>query len=586
MPQQLSDYTPEQIRAAADHVRGQQAQEPQAAARKLSDYSPEQIRAAADFVRSQPESRQEPLGFFERAAASRAVDDPDRLEKSLGGLGFQTKRKGNEVLIAQGGKFVPWDPEGFDLGDFGDLAPLAAEVGVGIAAGTAKVAGALSTPVTGPAGLASASILSGGATGLMETEIQRFEQALGFRDELDIGEIGLKTAAGATIPGMGKLLDKGINFVVSKVAGKFAGKAAEPVARKAGEAVEATSGSADLALDPVARKAADSARAAATEAAEALAKARKAAQATKAPSLELDPVAKKAATAAKAATDKAVKAIDKAKKHGVKLQIDPAAQKAAAKVKDVSGKRSPLLPKGPSGKAQQAIEKAKELPAMEKVVVPRSEAFTSSPKQLITKSAQKPAAAPSQPAGSPTSSLRKDQPGDPFRVRAKKGTPKDITDAKLAKVMKGKEPSPTTGRGIKEKGLGRTQKTKGEETPDLTMEQAKALGKRFGLNLPKKTAEASEKGLLKTVEGARGRFIDQIKDPEKAQSLVQGMSANEAKALLGIGGKSKLKTIWNVIRLVRLSQGDVSALITPALIKKGAKMTAKEFKEFMEKKAA
>jgi hypothetical protein len=200
---QTTPYTPEQIRAAAAHVGITSGPE-----RDPSTYTQEQIQAAAKFVESQPPSRQEKPGFFERAAISRAEDEPERLEEGLKNLGFTTKRVNGEVQIALDGKFVPWDPAGFDLGDIADVAPTVAEVGLGVAAGGAKVLGALGAPLTGGASLAAASGLSGIAGAGLETGLQAAEKATGFRKELDparIGQAGLETAI---IPGAGKVISK------------------------------------------------------------------------------------------------------------------------------------------------------------------------------------------------------------------------------------------------------------------------------------------------------------------------------------------------------------------------------------------
>ena len=183
-----------------------------------SEYSQAEIDEASKQLEATP-LRETDLGFVERMAATRAKEEPERLEKILADRGFITKRKDNEVLIQQGGKFVPWDPERWDdLGDIADLVPEAFEMAVAMAAGTAKVAGALSLPATGPGGLMVASGLSGGAGALLETGMQGLEKAGGFRKEFDEGQIGAKGLAAATVPGAGA--------VAKKVIGKFAGKAA------------------------------------------------------------------------------------------------------------------------------------------------------------------------------------------------------------------------------------------------------------------------------------------------------------------------------------------------------------------------
>jgi hypothetical protein len=203
-------------------------QEAAALARQRSGgFSPEDIAEAAAMARERQApvagpapAREDQLSMIERMAASRAKEEPERLEKILSDRGFATKRKGGEVFLLQGGKEVPWDPKGADLGDIADLVPEALQIGVGTLAGGAKVLGAVGAPLTGGASLAAASGLSGLAGAGLETAMQGAEIAGGFREELNKKDIVTKGVETALVPGAGKLLG-------------IAGKGAKTGAKKA-----------------------------------------------------------------------------------------------------------------------------------------------------------------------------------------------------------------------------------------------------------------------------------------------------------------------------------------------------------------
>lgn len=218
-------FTPEAMKAAIAQVKSEGADQAQPAGA-----SQDALRAAIAQVKSEPAPRQDALGAIERMAATRAKEEPDRLEKILKDRGFSTKRKGNEVLIDQAGKFVPWDPVGADLLDLADLVPEALELGTAVVAGGAKVLGAVGAPLTGGASLAAGTALAGVAGAGLETAFQGAELAGGFREELDPGQIGSKALSAATIPGAGAAVGK-----VGGAIGKQVGKATEAVAKKTAE---------------------------------------------------------------------------------------------------------------------------------------------------------------------------------------------------------------------------------------------------------------------------------------------------------------------------------------------------------------
>ena len=210
----------------------------------VPDFSPQDIVEATEMAKQQMQQRQigpEParesrLTMVERMAATRAKDEPERLEGILSKRGFDTKREGDQVLIKQGGKFVPWDPKGMDLGDIADLVPEALQFGVGALAGTAKVAGALSAPVTGPVGLAAASGISGLAGAGLETAMQGAEIAGGFREELNKKDIAVAGAETALVPGLGKVIGaagKGVAKQVGKAQTKRAAARVKSLNKKA-----------------------------------------------------------------------------------------------------------------------------------------------------------------------------------------------------------------------------------------------------------------------------------------------------------------------------------------------------------------
>ena len=427
-------FTDEEIQASIGRVRaarqdsGAPAPAPAAAA---GDFSDDEIMASIARVRSQPAPRQEPLDMLERMAASRADDEPERLEKILKDRGFRTKREGNQVLIDKDGKFVPWDPAGADIGDLFDLVPDALEIGVGALATSAKVAGAVGAPATGGGSLAAGMALAGAAGGALEAGFQGIEKLAGVREEFDPGRIGTVAATTATIPGLGKIIGAG---------GKAAGKAAQKAGLK------------------------------------------------------------------KAATSPAAEQTGK-----VVLQMDEEAVKAA-----------------------RAAQKAKAPPG-------------------------------------PTSARRVDQPTDPFRVRKTKGTPKDISDKKLAEIMQGRELSKTTGRKITDpKGPFKIRKS-AEEVPDLTAKEVEALQrsiqkKGLARNIPADIAEAAAPGLGKIVRPEAPALGKQV--------------ANR----LGENGAAKARLVFKVIKWSRVAKGDVTPLVTDAIMKKVRGMSKKAVENALDAK--
>jgi hypothetical protein len=226
-------FSKEEIMAAARELelrtgtilKPVQKQEPEPAE---DPFTEQEIRQAKQQLDSTP-LRTNDLSMVERMAATRAKENPDRLEKMLAKRGFITDRKDDEVLIQQGGKFVPWDPEGLDLGDLADLVPEAFEVGAAAATGLGRAAQAGG----GPVGILAGTALAGGVGAVTESGMQAIEKAAGFRDEFDTKEIAVKGLKAATIPGTGKIFQG-----LGKLMGVGGKKAAKAIDKKAVKALE------------------------------------------------------------------------------------------------------------------------------------------------------------------------------------------------------------------------------------------------------------------------------------------------------------------------------------------------------------
>lgn len=219
-----------------------------------------------------------------------------------------------------------------------------------------------------------------------------------------------------------------------------------------------------------------------------------------------------------------------------------------------------------AGKAAQkaGLKKAATSPAAEqtgKVVLRMDEEAVKA-----ARAAQKAKAPPG-----PTSARRVDRPTDPFRVRKTKGTPKDISDKKLAEIMQGREVSKTTGRKITDpKGPFKIRKS-AEEVPDLTAKEVEALQrslqkKGLARNIPADIAEAAAPGLGKIVRPEAPALGKQVADR------------------MGKNGAEKAKLVFKVITWTRLAKGDVTPLVTGAIMKKVRGMSKKAVENALDAK--
>ena len=158
-----------------------------------------------------PAIQEQGVGVLDRFAIKNLINENTDLQQAyLQKKGFETRIVGDNVEVRKPGdtRFSVIDPEGLDVWDVTDLVGDVAEGIAGAFATGTKALGALGAPVTLGGSLVAGSALGGAATGGLETVRQGIGIATGLRNELDVGEIAKSTAAGAIIPGAGKLIGK------------------------------------------------------------------------------------------------------------------------------------------------------------------------------------------------------------------------------------------------------------------------------------------------------------------------------------------------------------------------------------------
>lgn len=184
------------------------------------------------------------VGFVDRFKVKNLIDrDPDLQVKYFKSKGYDSRiNKGGGIEIKKPGdpQYTAVDPEGIDKFDLFDVFGDALEAVVtGVASG-AKVLGAIGAPATGGTSLAVASALGGAATGGFEAGKQAIAKGIGLREEYDPNRILQSAAIGAAVPGMGKIVEKGLkagaNFIGSN-APKLV-KDAIPLIDDAGKAIK------------------------------------------------------------------------------------------------------------------------------------------------------------------------------------------------------------------------------------------------------------------------------------------------------------------------------------------------------------
>ena len=148
---------------------------------------------------------------------------PDLQEKYLQKLGYDTKRdpsNPNKVVAKKKGdlRYGAIDPEGFDRFDLFDIFEEVAGGVVGAVTTGAKALGFFSAPATGGFSLAASSALGAASEAGLETGRQGLGMALGLREELDPSLITQRGLIGATLPGIGKLAEKGLKAASKQIA--------------------------------------------------------------------------------------------------------------------------------------------------------------------------------------------------------------------------------------------------------------------------------------------------------------------------------------------------------------------------------
>ena len=175
--------------------------------------APQQPGSAGGFTFDQPKEPREDLilkaiaipqgeiSLKQRAMLGLIKEDPDLQIKFLERQGFETKLVGDSVQFKnRGGKFVPYNPEGFDPGDIIEYLPEVFEGAVGAVTSGAKVMGAIGAPLTGGASVAAASGLGAAGAGAVELGKQGLAKGLGLREDINLGQVGKQAAIGAAVP--------------------------------------------------------------------------------------------------------------------------------------------------------------------------------------------------------------------------------------------------------------------------------------------------------------------------------------------------------------------------------------------------